>query len=253
MKLLKNRSVLGGVGLILVGLVVILVCVLKAPPQELARVELEQMLSANQIKEGRVTPTPYAGIYRVEGTRQHEGKAEKFFITTHLDEAQIKSLFAQPGVKVEMPGQGVRGQWVNVVSTLLIAGLVVMLVVYQSSIGRGKDKRVRERPSVRFRDVAGIEEAKSEVQEVVDFLRDPKKYQRLGGNLPKGVLLIGPPGTGKTMLAKAIASEAKANFYSAQGSDFTEVFVGVGAKRVRQLFRQGAKNKPAIIFRMGSP
>src|SRR5205807_4155594 len=119
---------------------------------------------------------------------------------------------------------------------------------YQSSIGRGKDKRVRERPSVRFRDVAGIEEAKSEVQEVVDFLRDPKKYQRLGGNLPKGVLLIGPPGTGKTMLAKAIASEAKANFFNAHGSDFTEVFVGVGAKRVRQLFRQAAKNKPAIIF-----
>jgi cell division protease FtsH len=96
--------------------------------------------------------------------------------------------------------------------------------------------------------VAGIEEAKAEVQEVVDFLRDPKKYQRLGGNLPKGVLLIGPPGTGKTMLAKAIACEANAQFFSAHGSDFTEVFVGVGAKRVRQLFRQARKNKPAIIF-----
>src|SRR5207302_7101973 len=79
-------------------------------------------------------------------------------------------------------------------------------------------------------------------------LREPRKYQRVGGQLPKGVLLIGPPGTGKTMLAKAIASEAKASFFSAHGSDFTEVFVGVGAKRVRQLFRQAAKNKPAIIF-----
>jgi cell division protease FtsH len=96
--------------------------------------------------------------------------------------------------------------------------------------------------------VAGIEEAKSEVQEIVDFLRDPRKYQRLGGNLPKGVLLIGPPGTGKTMLAKAIACEAKANFFSVHGSDFNEVFVGVGAKRVRRLFRDAAKNKPAIIF-----
>src|SRR5207302_9740298 len=79
-------------------------------------------------------------------------------------------------------------------------------------------------------------------------LREPRKYQRVGGQLPKGVLLIGPPGTGKTMLAKAIASEAKASFFSAHGSDFTEVFVGVGTKRVRQLFRQAAKNKPAIIF-----
>jgi cell division protease FtsH len=82
----------------------------------------------------------------------------------------------------------------------------------------------------------------------VEFLRDPKRFQRLGGNLPKGVLLIGPPGTGKTMLAKAIACEARAQFFSVHGSDFTEVFVGVGAKRVRQLFRQAAQNKPAIIF-----
>src|SRR5207245_1316022 len=108
--------------------------------------------------------------------------------------------------------------------------------------------RIKQRPAVSFRDVAGVEEAKSEVQEIVDFLREPRKYQRVGGQLPKGVLLIGPPGTGKTMLAKAIANEAKASFFSAHGSDFTEVFVGVGAKRVRQLFRQAAKNKPAIIF-----
>jgi cell division protease FtsH len=96
--------------------------------------------------------------------------------------------------------------------------------------------------------VAGIEEAKGEVQEVVDFLRDPTKFQRLGGRLPKGILLIGPPGTGKTMLARAIAGEARASFFSVHGSDFTELFLGVGAKRVRQLFRQAAKNKPAIIF-----
>src|SRR5260221_4688763 len=130
----------------------------------------------------------------------------------------------------------------------LVFGLVIMLVVHQSRIGRGKNTLVKERPTVTFSDVAGIEEAKGEVQEVVDFLRDPKKFQRLGGNLPKGVLLIGPPGTGKTMLAKAIACEASANFFSVHGSDFNEVFVGVGAKRVRRLFRDASKNKPAIIF-----
>jgi cell division protease FtsH len=131
---------------------------------------------------------------------------------------------------------------------LFIGGLVVMLVAYQSNIGRAKNARVKERPTIRFSDVAGIEEAKGEVSEVVDFLRHPKKYERLGGTLPKGVLLIGPPGTGKTMLAKAIAGEANAAFFSIHGSDFTEVFVGVGAKRVRQLFRQARKNTPAIIF-----
>src|SRR6185436_3394363 len=108
--------------------------------------------------------------------------------------------------------------------------------------------RMRERPTTRFKDVAGVEEAKSEVQEVVDFLRNPVKYKRLGGKLPKGILLVGPPGTGKTMLAKAIAGEAEANFFSAHGSDFNEVFVGVGAKRVRDLFRQASRQKPAIIF-----
>ena len=137
---------------------------------------------------------------------------------------------------------------VNIISTLIIAGLIVGVVVFQFNIGRGKNSRVRIRPLERFCDVAGIDEAKAEVQEVVDFIRDPKKYERLGGSLPKGVLLIGPPGTGKTMLAKAIAGEANASFFSVHGSDFTEVFVGVGARRVRQLFRQASRHKPAIIF-----
>jgi cell division protease FtsH len=107
---------------------------------------------------------------------------------------------------------------------------------------------VKVRPDVRFDHVAGIEEAKAELTEIVDFLKNPRKYKQLGGKLPKGVLLIGPPGTGKTMLAKAIAGEANANFFSAHGSDFNEVFVGVGAKRIRELFRQARRAKPAIIF-----
>src|SRR5256714_8097791 len=248
MKRLKNWQFVCGVSLLLIGLGVLAACLLQTPEHEITRAQFAAVLQAKEITHGRITPTPYAGIYHIEGTRKQSGKAEKFFITTHLDEAQVKTLFEQTGAKVEIPGQGVRGQWVNIVSTLLIAGLVIMLVVYQTNIGRGKNARIKERPTVTFRDVAGIEEAKSEVQEIVDFLRDPKKYERLGGNLPKGLLLIGPPGTGKTMLAKAIACEAKAQFFSAQGSDFTEVFVGVGAKRVRRLFRQAAKNKPAIIF-----
>jgi cell division protease FtsH len=101
---------------------------------------------------------------------------------------------------------------------------------------------------VTFDDVAGIDEAKQELQEIVEFLRDPQKFQRLGGKIPKGVLLVGPPGTGKTLLARAIAGEANVPFFTISGSDFVEMFVGVGASRVRDMFEQGKKNAPCIIF-----
>jgi cell division protease FtsH len=248
MKHLKNLKLIIGLALVAVGCGLVTAYFLRTPSHEISRAELTQLIQQKQVGDTQAMPTPYSGIYRVEGTRKINGHTEKFYVTTHLDDNEVKALFAQNGVKIEMPGQGMRGQWVNIVSMLFVGGLVVMLVAYQSNIGRAKNARVKERPTIRFSDVAGIEEAKGEVSEVVDFLRNPKKYERLGGTLPKGVLLIGPPGTGKTMLAKAIAGEANAAFFSIHGSDFTEVFVGVGAKRVRQLFRQARKNTPAIIF-----
>ena len=115
--------------------------------------------------------------------------------------------------------------------------------------GKSKAKLLTEaQGKVTFNDVAGVEEAKEEVEEIVDFLKDPKKFSRLGGKIPKGALLIGPPGTGKTLLAKAIAGEANVPFFSISGSDFVEMFVGVGASRVRDMFEQGKKNSPCIIF-----
>ncbi|MFZ6017931.1 MAG: ATP-dependent zinc metalloprotease FtsH [Nitrospirota bacterium] len=117
------------------------------------------------------------------------------------------------------------------------------------SFGKAKAKLVSEKSvKVTFADVAGIEEAKGEVQEVIDFLKDPQKFQKLGGKIPKGVLLVGAPGTGKTLLARAIAGEAGVPFFSISGSDFVEMFVGVGASRVRDLFEQAKKNAPCIIF-----
>jgi cell division protease FtsH len=115
--------------------------------------------------------------------------------------------------------------------------------------GKSRAKMLTEKTGrVTFDDVAGVEEAKQEVEEVVEFLRDPQKFQRLGGQIPKGVLLVGPPGTGKTLLARAIAGEANVPFFTISGSDFVEMFVGVGASRVRDMFEQGKKNAPCIIF-----
>ncbi len=115
--------------------------------------------------------------------------------------------------------------------------------------GRSKAKLMNElKGKITFNDVAGIEEAKEEVEEVVEFLRDPRKFRRLGGRIPKGVLVVGPPGTGKTLLARAIAGEADVPFFTISGSDFVEMFVGVGASRVRDMFEQGKKNSPCIIF-----
>ena len=145
----------------------------------------------------------------------------------------------------------------SLLPVLLIIGLVYVLFVRQLrnagrgalSFARSKAKLLnRERAKVAFKDVAGCDEAKEEVSEIVDFLKDPKKFQKIGGRVPKGVLMVGPPGTGKTLLAKAVAGEANVPFFSISGSDFVEMFVGVGAARVRDMFEQARKHSPCIVF-----
>ncbi len=117
------------------------------------------------------------------------------------------------------------------------------------SFGKARARLISEKQNkVTFQDVAGVDEAKEELREIIDFLKDPQKFQKLGGKIPKGVLLVGPPGTGKTLLARAIAGEANVPFFTISGSDFVEMFVGVGASRVRDLFEQGKKHAPCIIF-----
>ncbi|MCF6302808.1 MAG: ATP-dependent metallopeptidase FtsH/Yme1/Tma family protein, partial [Devosiaceae bacterium] len=115
--------------------------------------------------------------------------------------------------------------------------------------GKSKAKMMTEsQGKVMFEDVAGVDEAKQDLEEIVEYLRDPGKFQRLGGRIPRGVLLVGPPGTGKTLLARSVAGEAAVPFYAISGSDFVEMFVGVGASRVRDMFEQAKKNSPCIIF-----
>jgi len=160
-------------------------------------------------------------------------------------------------IEAEYPGSSL---WVKALATALplIALLVLWIILMRQmqsggnkafSFGKSKAKMIDgSLPRVTFADVAGVDEAKEELGEIIEFLRDPKKFQRLGGRIPKGVILLGPPGTGKTLLAKAVAGEAGVPFFSMSGSDFVEMFVGVGASRVRDLFDKGKKHAPCILF-----
>ena len=147
--------------------------------------------------------------------------------------------------------------WLNLIPTLLMLGVMIFFFVFMmknagggkmSSFGKTNAKMAPSSKKASFADVAGADEEKEELKEIVDFLRDNKKYTEIGARIPKGVLLLGPPGTGKTLLARAVAGEARVPFFSISGSDFVEMFVGVGASRVRDLFEQAKKNAPAIIF-----
>ena len=176
---------------------------------------------------------------------QSENEAK---LTSLLDAHQIKRSYEEPVTR-----------WFDIafltVFTLLCLGLMYTMLKRLGgpgsaiAFGRSRGKlHAQEELGITFNDVAGIDEAVEELREIVEFLRNPGKYQALGGRIPRGVLLVGPPGTGKTLLAKAVAGEAGVPFYSLSGSDFVELFVGVGAARVRDMFQQAGQRSPAIIF-----
>ncbi len=192
----------------------------------------------------------------IEGTMR-SGQA---FETRGPSDENLLRMLRERGVHMKFEPPDESGLWhmllVNSLPLLLIIGLWFLLFRQLQagggkamSFGKARARLLSENQQrVTFADVAGVDEAKAELEEIVSFLRDPKKFTRLGGRIPKGVLLVGPPGTGKTLLARAIAGEAGVPFFSISGSDFVEMFVGVGASRVRDLFNQGKKNAPCIIF-----
>lgn len=205
------------------------------------------------------------GITTVTGTRADGSKDVAVFYNTATDipgaikdfiEANPTSMLAQ-GTNYNVPDPNATS-WTDYIIPVLWIGLIILLgVIMFRQIARqnnqniefGRTKaRVVQNIKIRFTDVAGAEEEKEELQEIIDFLKDPKKFNDVGARIPKGVLLVGPPGTGKTLFAKAVAGEAGVPFFSMSGSDFVEMFVGVGASRVRDLFDQAKRNMPCIIF-----
>src|SRR5712691_2718617 len=174
-------------------------------------------------------------------------------------QAQIQSLLLNKGVKFDSKGIGGSPWWSILTSLLpfvLLFGFWIFLMNKMQgggskvmSFGKSRAKRMTpDAPKIGFKDVAGVDEAVEELQEIKEFLENPKKFQALGARIPKGVLLYGPPGTGKTLLARAVAGEAGVPFFSISGSDFVEMFVGVGASRVRDLFEQAKQASPCIVF-----
>ena len=211
-----------------------------------------------QVKEGKVeSVTINAVTGDVQGT--YKSKGEEFRSTIPPNYNDFTTLLIDKGVHMKMEKND-NGGWVAILvqafPIVLLAGFWIFMMRQMQSGGNkalsfGKSRarlHSSQQKKVTFKDVAGVEEAKEELQEIIEFLREPQKFQKLGGRIPKGVLLIGSPGTGKTLLARAIAGEASVPFFSISGSDFVEMFVGVGASRVRYLFEQGKKNAPCIIF-----
>ena len=186
------------------------------------------------------------------------GKPRTFRVETPVTENLVEKL-TEANVPFEFKPQNPL-LWQILSSTIpfLVVFALIYYLFYRNmargaggafSFGKSRARLMsRDTNKVSFKDVAGVDEAREEVQEIIEFLRDPKKFQRLGGRIPKGVLLVGPPGTGKTLIARAIAGEAQVPFFSISGSDFVEMFVGVGASRVRDMFEQGRKSAPCIIF-----
>jgi cell division protease FtsH len=218
------------------------------------------------VKDGRIrssaSPVTMTGN-KVEGKYLPPGQqAEKSFrvLIPKGSEETVANTLNDQGVRVKVADDD-QGSWIYMVLSsgfpilLLVAFWIFLMRQMQAggnkalSFGKSRAKlSTNQQKKVTFKDVSGVEEAKEELQEIVEFLKEPQKFQKLGGRIPKGVLLMGPPGTGKTLLARAIAGEANVPFFSISGSDFVEMFVGVGASRVRDLFEQGKKNAPCIVF-----
>ncbi|MBI3078319.1 MAG: ATP-dependent metallopeptidase FtsH/Yme1/Tma family protein, partial [Deltaproteobacteria bacterium] len=224
-------------------------------PEDLSYAQFKRYLQQGQVKQVVVGQERIKGTLKLQDPKT--GK-ERYFTTIRVQDPDLVKELQDRGVEYS----GEMESWVKGLVLAWLLPMAILFLIWQfmlrrmggpgeglMSLGKSKAKvYIEKRPGVTFNDVAGVDEAKEELQEVIEFLRNPQKFQRLGGKIPKGVLLVGPPGTGKTLLAKAVAGEASVPFLTIAGSDFVEMFVGLGAARVRDLFAQSLKLAPCIVF-----
>ncbi|HEY4417848.1 MAG TPA: ATP-dependent metallopeptidase FtsH/Yme1/Tma family protein, partial [Verrucomicrobiae bacterium] len=237
------------------------------PENEIQQSEFLQKFGSNQIANATIylnqQSLPLTEItgnyYGVD--KESKPTADKIPFVVHnawLTSEMVNNLTTSSKIKVSAPPNAQLWSVLLGIAPFIVLGVLFWFFFIRQiklagkgalSFGKSKARMLaKDRNKTTFKDVAGVDEAIEEVSELVEFLKDPKKFQRLGGRIPKGVLMIGSPGTGKTLLAKAIAGEADASFFSISGSDFVEMFVGVGASRVRDMFEQARKATPCLIF-----
>ncbi len=230
--------------------------------KELTYNEFNKALNKNNIKEVVITPSTQAYTYQLTGTLRDAKKGETFSVKTPLSDTVIKQIVKaseKKDFKIVSKSDPTSSTWfmflTNILPYIVLIGVAFWFFTKQlggqkgsMDFGRSRAKLNPDKGKVTFKDVAGLPEEKEELQELIDFLKNPKKFTKLGARIPKGVLLVGPPGTGKTLLAKAVAGEANAPFYFISGSDFVELYVGIGASRVRDMFKQAKQNAPCLIF-----
>ena len=229
--------------------------------KELSASEFMQALDENKITEINIVNKVRSENYEITGKLKEYNDNEYFKLYLPVSEEFMKKIVAAEETqdfKLTVERDADTSAWFSLleyVPILLLGGAMIWLFTRQLGsggksidFGRSKAVLVNGEKTATFKDVAGLTEEKQEVQELIDFLKNPKKFQSMGARIPKGILLVGPPGTGKTLLAKAVAGEAKVPFYYISGSDFVELFVGIGASRVRDMFKQAKMNAPCLIF-----
>ena len=236
--------------------------VLNKKVNDLSYSQLIKSMDKNKITELKITPNNNAGVYELTGKMKGYKDNESFKASAPLADETIKELYEgrnEYGFEVKAaadPSSSIFLSFLlNVLPLFLIVGIGFYFITRQMGaanksmdFGKSRARLTSDKDKVTFKEVAGLEEEKEEVAELIDFLKQPKRFQSMGARIPKGVLLVGPPGTGKTLLAKAVAGEANVPFYYISGSDFVELFVGVGASRVRDMFKQAKHNAPCLIF-----
>lgn len=221
-----------------------------------------EYVNNGEVNEIAIVPKSRAGIYEIKGTLKNYEESESFILKVPLSNEVVSKIFnaeEKYNFKVDTQVDPESGTFllfvINILPMLLLIGFAFAFIRKQvgtanssMDFGKSRAKLNPDSNKINFDNVAGLTEEKEEVSELIDFLKNPKKFQRLGARIPKGVLLVGPPGTGKTLLARAVAGEASVPFYYISGSDFVELFVGVGASRVRDMFKQAKHNAPCLIF-----